>query len=75
MGKDRTQEFFTCVESLSLRQESSKALLLQAHQQGVKSRGEFTKAASLISNGINETVQRLSKLTSLAKKKSMFGMC
>ncbi|KAJ3359512.1 cis-Golgi t-SNARE syntaxin [Kappamyces sp. JEL0680] len=68
----RTQEFFTAVESLSLRAESaaSARLLSQNHDQ--RSRGEFTKAASLISKEINDTVTRLTKLTTLAKRKSMF---
>ena len=72
MGRDRTQEFFTCVESLSLRADHSGSRLLSPGT-GPKTRGEFTKAAALISNGINETVARLTKLTNLAKKKSMFG--
>ena len=71
MGRDRTQEFYTCVESLSQRFEHSGSRLLSPG--GPKTRSEFTKAASLISNGISETVTKLTKLTNLAKKKSMFG--
>jgi hypothetical protein len=72
MGRDRTQEFFSCVESLSQRAEHPSSRLLSPGN-GPKTRGEFTKAASLISNGINETVARLTKFTNLVKKKSMFG--
>lgn len=69
MGRDRTQEFFTAVESLVERAggQSSSHLI-----SSVKSRTEFTKASSLISKQINETIARLTKLTVLAKKKSMF---
>jgi hypothetical protein len=69
MGKDRTNEFFTCVESYASRMDHTSTQLLSP---GPKTRSEFTKAASIISKQINDTVQRLGKLTELAKKKSMF---
>jgi syntaxin 5 len=38
----------------------------------VRNKSEFTKASALISKGINETVTKLSKLTQMAKSKSLF---
>lgn len=64
--RDRSKEFFACVESLQLRQEQHQLL----HK--VKTKSEFTKASALISKLINDTLMRLQKLTALAKKKSMF---
>ncbi|KAJ3271777.1 cis-Golgi t-SNARE syntaxin [Terramyces sp. JEL0728] len=65
--RDRTSEFFSCAESASQRSESRQHLLPK-----LKSKTEFTKAASLISKEINDTVARLTKLTTLAKKNSLF---
>jgi syntaxin 5 len=67
MNRDRTQEFFQCAESISLRNESHHLL-----SNPVKTKSEFTKASALISKGINETVAKLSKLTQMAKSKSLF---
>ncbi len=71
MARNRTQEFFTAVESLNLRSENSSSRLM-GFAAAPKTRGEFTKAASLISKEINETVTKLGKLTALARRKSMF---
>ena len=66
--QNRTQEFLAAVESY--RQSSVHAPLIQ--HTPLKSRSEFTNAASHISKEINSTMQKLQKLTTLAKKKSLF---
>jgi syntaxin 5 len=67
MLKDRTGEFFHCVESISSREVTGRLL-----PNPLKSKSEFTKASALISKEITETLLKLQKLAALAKKKSLF---
>ncbi|KAI8895650.1 t-SNARE [Globomyces pollinis-pini] len=68
--RDRTTEFLSACESIAQRFDNPHSQLL--HSQKVTTKSEFSKAASLISKQINDTVARLTKLTTLAKKKSLF---
>ncbi|XP_043698324.1 syntaxin-32-like isoform X2 [Telopea speciosissima] len=75
--RDRTQEFITVVESLKRsfssasngQSSSSKSEVLRSV---ASIQSEFKKRASKIGYGIHQTSQKLSKLTKLAKRTSVF---
>ena len=73
--KDRTQEFHAVVESLQNRSSTTlfpaeKSRLLS--NAPTLSKSEFARAASAIATEIAGMSAKLSKLTTLAKKKSLF---
>ncbi|KAH6599231.1 hypothetical protein BASA50_003174 [Batrachochytrium salamandrivorans] len=88
VGKDRTSEFFAAVESQRSRlpgmqqyqphQAADKVRLLNSYQGNgsagpqLRTKSEFTKAASSIGRDINSTMTKLQKLTTLAKRKTLF---
>jgi syntaxin 5 len=66
---DKTREFFTLIESLSLRNDFNAALLPNTQK---KQQTQFTKASLVISRNITELVVKLQKLAAFAKNKSLF---
>lgn len=76
--QDRTQEFRSCVTSVSkingsVHASSRQGLLNQDQQKQRKNpRSEFSKRASSIAQEISETTSMLQRLAMLAKRKTLF---
>ncbi|KAJ3122908.1 cis-Golgi t-SNARE syntaxin [Nowakowskiella sp. JEL0407] len=75
--RNRTQEFFSAVDSLQSRggySSNEKAGLLGTNSTTatLKNKTDFTRMASGISRDINNTVTKLQKLMQLAKRKTLF---
>ncbi|KAH8920411.1 t-SNARE [Atractiella rhizophila] len=69
-GRDRTSEFKSTVQSISLRSASQPASSNPAKK--ASQRTEFARTAGQIANDIHSTTLKLEKLAQLAKRKTLF---